>query len=79
MRGGLNYIYLSKNADSSISISTTDILFLTKLKKGKPREMDLPLLKNDITNYIGPMIFTFSLQILKLKKAEPSDPAFLKR
>jgi hypothetical protein len=36
---------------SSISISSNYILFLAKLQKGKPSEMDLPFLKNDITTF----------------------------
>ena len=42
--------YLAKTTSPSISISITYILFLTKLQKSKPDEMDLPLLKNDITD-----------------------------
>ena len=41
--------FLAINTGSSTSISITYILFLTKLQKGKPSEMDLPFLKNDIT------------------------------
>jgi hypothetical protein len=40
---------LAKTKGPSISISSTYILFLTKMQKGKPSEMDMPLLKNDIT------------------------------
>jgi len=39
--------YFAKTKGPSISV--TYILFLTKMQKGKPCEMDLPLLKNDIT------------------------------
>jgi len=46
--------YLAKNAGSSISISSADIIFLTKMQKGKPPKIDLPLLKNDITNAFYP-------------------------
>ena len=45
----LSYIYLAKTTGQSTSISITYTLFLTKMQKGKPYEMDLPLLKNDIT------------------------------
>jgi hypothetical protein len=41
--------FLAILASSSISISITYILFLTKMQKGKPSKMDLPLLKYDIT------------------------------
>ena len=34
---------------SNTSHSSTYILFPTKMQKGNPDEMDLPLLKNDIT------------------------------
>jgi hypothetical protein len=44
-----NIRYLAINTGSSTSTSSTYILFLTKLQKGKPGEMDLPSLKNDIT------------------------------
>ena len=40
----------AKNAGLRISIFITYIVFLTKMQKGKPTKMDLPLLKNDITN-----------------------------
>ena len=43
------YRYFAINTGSSISIFITYILFLTKMQKGKPGEMDLPLLKNSIT------------------------------
>jgi hypothetical protein len=45
-----NYMYLAMITGSSTSISITYILFPTKMQKGKPDEMDLPLLKNDITD-----------------------------
>ena len=35
-RDVLDYRFLAKNAGSSISIFITDILFLTKMQKGKP-------------------------------------------
>ena len=41
-------MYLTITAGPSTSISSKYILFPTKMQKGKPREMDLPLLKNDI-------------------------------
>jgi hypothetical protein len=44
-----NFRYLAKIADSSISISITYIVFVTKLQKSKFPKMDLPLLENDIT------------------------------
>ncbi|MGB5896468.1 MAG: hypothetical protein WBG58_20010 [Ignavibacteriaceae bacterium] len=44
------FVHLAKTTGPSISISVTYIVLLTKLqKKGKPCQMDLPLLKNDIT------------------------------
>jgi hypothetical protein len=47
-------MYLAINTGSSTSTSSTYIVFLTKLQKGKPGEMDLPLLKKDIPNILGP-------------------------
>jgi hypothetical protein len=44
-----NLIHLASTTGSSISISITYIVFLTKMQKGKPPKKDLPLLKNDIT------------------------------
>jgi len=41
--------FLAKTKGQSISIPSTYILFLTKLQKSKPYEIDLPFLKNDIT------------------------------
>ena len=41
--------FLAKTKGQSISISSTYIVFLTKLQKGKLSEISLPLLKNDIT------------------------------
>jgi len=41
-KGGIDYKYLASTTGSSISISITYILFLTKMQKGKPDEMDLP-------------------------------------
>jgi hypothetical protein len=43
--------YLAINTGSSISTSSTYIVFVTKMQKGKPFEMDLPLLENDITTF----------------------------
>ena len=44
--------FLAKSTGSSISTSSTYIVFLAKLqKKGKPPKMDLPFLKNDITRF----------------------------
>jgi len=40
-----------KTTDQSISISSTYILFLTKLQKSKHLKKDSPLLKNDITRF----------------------------
>ena len=40
---------LAKTTGQSTSISSTYILFLTKMQKGKSCEVDLPLLENDIT------------------------------
>jgi hypothetical protein len=39
----------AKSTDIKISPSVTDILFFTKLQKGKPSIKDLPLSKKDIT------------------------------
>jgi len=44
-----NFRYLAITKGQSISISSTHIVFLTKLQKGKLSEISLPLLKNDIT------------------------------
>ena len=52
--GVIDYMYLAKNASLRISIFTTYILFPTKMQKGKPTKIDLPLLKNDITNVFYP-------------------------
>jgi hypothetical protein len=41
-RDGLERRYLAKTTSSTISITSTYIVFLTKLQKGKPDEMDLP-------------------------------------
>ena len=46
-----NLCYLAINTGSSISTSSTYIVFVTKMQKGKPFEMDLPLLENDITTF----------------------------
>jgi hypothetical protein len=45
------YRYLAKTTSPMISIPSTYIVFLTKLQKGKPSEMDLPFLKVDITTF----------------------------
>jgi hypothetical protein len=42
--------YLTILTGSSTSIIITYIVFVTKMQKGKPFEMDLPLLENDITS-----------------------------
>jgi len=42
---------LAISTGSSISISSTYILFLAKLQKNKPCEMDWPLLENDIATF----------------------------
>jgi hypothetical protein len=44
-----NLCLLASTKGSSISTSSTYILFLTEMQKGKSCEMDLPLFKNDIT------------------------------
>ena len=49
----VDYRYLAINTSSSILISSTYILFLTKLQKGKPSEKDLPLMKNDTPIFIS--------------------------
>ena len=41
-RNHKKYRYLAKTTGSSISNSITYILFLTKMQKGKPCQMDLP-------------------------------------
>jgi hypothetical protein len=41
--------YLAKTTTRSQFVLIAYIVFLTKLQRGKPDEMDLPLLKNDIT------------------------------
>ncbi len=43
-RNHKKYIYLASIAGSSISTSITYTVFLTKMQKGKPPKMDLPLL-----------------------------------
>ena len=57
--GGIDYMYLSINASPSLAIFVTYILFLTKMQKGKSSEMDLPLLKNDITRFFIDVILVF--------------------
>jgi len=42
-RDVVDYRYLASTTGLGISISITYIVFLTKLQKGKPDEMDLPL------------------------------------
>ena len=43
--------YLATNTGSSISISSTYILFLTKMQKGQTPEKGFALFKNDITDF----------------------------
>jgi hypothetical protein len=45
----VDYRYLAISTSSSISISITYILFLTKMQKRQTLEKGLPLLENDIT------------------------------
>jgi hypothetical protein len=45
--------YIANITRLSISISSTDILFLSKCKKGKSPKMDLPLLKKQHPKYFG--------------------------
>ena len=49
LSGMVDYRFLAKTTGSSISIPSTYIVFLTKLQKGKPSEIGLPFLENDIT------------------------------
>ena len=51
--------YIANIKRLSISISSTDILFLQKCKKGKSPKKDLPLLKNAITQFFIEMICVF--------------------
>jgi hypothetical protein len=63
-RGGvLDYIYLASTIGSSTSISSTYIVFVTKMQKGKPPKNDLPLLENDITDSESTFKMTDILQI----------------
>jgi len=41
--GGVDYMYLAKTTSPSISILITYIVFVTKMQKGKPTKIDLPL------------------------------------
>jgi hypothetical protein len=50
-RGVVNYRFLASTTGSSISISITYILFLTKLQKRQTPEKRFALLKNDITDF----------------------------
>ena len=43
--------YLAIKTTKGWSIPITYIVFLTEMQKGKSSEMDLPLLKNDITGF----------------------------
>jgi len=44
LKGGvIDYRYLAINTGSSISISNTYIVFVTKMQKSKPQKKDLPL------------------------------------
>ena len=48
-RGRRDYRYLAINTGSSISTSSTYIVFLTKLQKGESPRKGFALFKNDIT------------------------------
>jgi len=48
----VNYRFLAKSATYSQSIPIAYIAKSTKMQKGKTYEMDLPLLKNDITKIL---------------------------
>jgi hypothetical protein len=48
-----NYIYLAINASPSLAIFVTYIVFITKMQKGKSSEMNLPLLKYNITGFLS--------------------------
>jgi len=50
MRFYEKYKYLAILTGSNISISSTYIVFLTKMQKGKPPKKGFALLKNDITD-----------------------------
>ena len=77
-----NLCLLAITADPSIPISSTYILFLTKLqKKANPRKKDLPLLENDITSFTtDPKTQDNCIyQRLDIKKGRAiTDPARLK-
>ena len=45
----LKYRFLAKSTTRNQFLLIAYIVFLTKMQKGKPYEMDFPLLKNDIT------------------------------
>jgi hypothetical protein len=45
------FVHLAINTGSSISISSTYIVFLTKLQKRQNLEKGFALLKNDITGF----------------------------
>jgi len=47
-----NFMYLAINTGSSTSISSTDIIFLTKLQKRQILEKGSALFKNDITDFL---------------------------
>jgi len=59
-RGVVDYRYLAKTTSPMISIPSTYIVFLTKLQKGKPSEMNLPLMKKRYHNNFKALIFAFS-------------------
>jgi len=52
-RGIVDYRYLAKTTGSSISTSSTYILFLTKLQKEQTHEKGFALIENDITTTEG--------------------------
>ena len=46
-----SYVFIGR----TIGVNCEQMMeFASKIKKGKPCEMDLPLLQNDITNNLGP-------------------------
>jgi len=51
-RGVVDYMYLAILTSECHSENTTYIVILIKKQKGKPCQIGLPLLKNDITNIL---------------------------
>jgi len=51
IRGGRDCRYLAKTTGSSISISITYIVFVTKMQKRQTLEKGSALFKNDITDF----------------------------